>query len=207
MNRHKPIEEQKQAARARFANHKATVVQQDENFLIMDWRHISGTSDYFVRYILDLKLGQLIVTGDLGDSIACWYNAVTPENMSRYVRDINYYMGKLKATSDRYDYDWEDIKADIDALEKEYREMLDDYEDITEEDFEEDFENIRNIFDEINVGYGVNYPTELIEIFEKYNTDWWESAFADIGQRISPRIVLWSVGFQMAWEQVGGGCE
>lgn len=68
------LEQRKAVAHKRFKDHKATVVQSDDKFFILDWRHISGTGDYYVRYILDIKRGVFFISGDLGDCIACWYN-------------------------------------------------------------------------------------------------------------------------------------
>lgn len=46
-----------------------------------------------------------------------------------------------------------------------------------------------------------SYP-DLIDIYTKYYSDWWDSGFSTLGRRISDRIYLWAAGFQMAWKQL-----
>lgn len=48
------------------------------------------------------------------------------------------------------------------------------------------------------------YPDKLTDLMEKYNPDWWESDFVDVGKRIDQRVVLWAVGYQMALQQIQG---
>lgn len=51
----------------RFANHKATLIQDTDRYLAIDWRKGNGSGDYYVNYILDKKRGNIIISGDLGD--------------------------------------------------------------------------------------------------------------------------------------------
>lgn len=46
-----------------FATHKATLIQNTDRFLIIDWRRADGSGDYYVNYIVDKKRGSLIVSG------------------------------------------------------------------------------------------------------------------------------------------------
>lgn len=195
------IEQRKAAARKRFNEHKATVVQRDDKFFILDWRHISGTGDYYVRYILDIKRGAFIISGDLGDCIACWYNEVSPENLAHYISDISYFLGKFQCASDKYCYRSEDIENDLDAIKQEYLNGIDSYN-FTKEEIEEDFEEMLNILEYIDLGENTCYPSNLTDLMEKYNTDWWESDFVGIGKRIDQRVILWAVGYQMAIQQI-----
>lgn len=95
----KYMQNQEAAARKRFQNHRATVIQRDENFFILDWRNISGSVEYFVRYILDIKRGTLVVSGDLGSCVASWYNTVQPEKLAGYLEEVPYFMGKFQCSS------------------------------------------------------------------------------------------------------------
>ena len=53
-----------------------------------------------MNYIVDKKRGSLIVSGDLGDSIATWYNEIKPSNLKNYVKnDIEYYISKIQTAS------------------------------------------------------------------------------------------------------------
>lgn len=39
----------------RFAAHKATLIQDTDRYMIIDWRKADGSIDYYVNYILDKK--------------------------------------------------------------------------------------------------------------------------------------------------------
>ena len=193
------MENRKLRAKESFKNHQATVILQNEQFFIVDWRNKNGFGEYAVRYILDIKKGNFIVTGDLGDSVASWYNTVTPDKLKIYVKDIGYYMSKFQCTSDDYTYAWKDIVSDLDDIRKE---VLDN-ECLFVDEVNEDFKQMKSILEDLDISESRNYPKELTDLFEKYNEDWWESGFTNLGCRISQRVVLWSVGYQMACEQIG----
>ena len=39
----------------RFAAHKATLIQDTDRYMIIDWRKADGSIEYYVNYILDKK--------------------------------------------------------------------------------------------------------------------------------------------------------
>ena len=94
------MEERKERARNSFRNHEATIVLQNDDFFVVDWKNRNGSGEYAVRYLLDIKKGNFVVSGDLGDSVASWYNKVIPEKLKSFVNDISYYIGKFQCTSD-----------------------------------------------------------------------------------------------------------
>ena len=192
------MQEQEAAARTRFQSHRATVVQKDGNFFILDWRNVSGSVEYFVRYILDIKRGTLVVSGDLGSCVASWYNTVQPEQLVGYLKDVSYFMGKFQCSSDPYTYFSKDIKEDLDAIKAEY-EPCDDQEAM---EMDDDFNSMFELLDECDLEEHPAYPDELTELFAKYDDEWWNSDFTTVGQRISPRVILWAVGYRMAMQQL-----
>lgn len=202
----KYMQNQEVAARKRFQNHRATVVQRDENFSILDWRNVSGSVEYFVRYILDIKRGTLVVSGDLGSCVASWYNTVQPERLVEYLEDVPYFMSKFQCSSDPYTYFSTDIKEDLDAIKAEY-EPCDDQEAM---EMDDDFDSMLEMLDECDLDEQSSYPwvhcslypDELTELFAKYDDEWWNSDFTTVGQRISPRVILWAVGYRMAMQQL-----
>ena len=191
------MEERKQRARKSFKDHKAKIISQTDDFFIADWRNKNGSGDYAVRYILDIKKGNLIVSGDLGDSIASWYNEVVPQKLKHYLNDVNYYIGKLQCASDKYTYHLKDIKEDLEKIKQET--LSENYD---PEYVEEDFEEMYEILQELNICENSTFPDELTDLFEKYAEPWYESSFCDIGKRVDQRIYLWAVGFQMVCEQL-----
>lgn len=193
-------DERKQKARERFRDFVATVVLRNEQFFIVDWRNKNGSGEYSVRYLLDIEKGNFIVTGDLGDSVASWFNRVTPENLKSYINDIGYYMGKFQTTSDQYTYDQDDVAEDLENVKEE---ILSECPNLYQDEVDADFEKMQELLDDMDLGENNNYTDELTELFEKYNDDWWYSGFANLGCRTSQRVILWAVGFQMVCEQLG----
>ena len=192
---------QKQAYATRtFKNFIADPVVNDEQFFIVDWHNENGSNEYAIRYILDIKKGNFIITGDAGDCIASWYNKVTPDKLKKYLESIGYYISKIQISFDKYTYNMTDIKEDLDEIKKD---VLRENPDLDIDKVNEDFDNMLELIDGIDYSEEIYYPDELIHLFEEYNEDWYESDFVRLGKRISQRVVLWTVGFQMACEQLG----
>lgn len=178
-----------------FKDHKATKVLDQEDFLILDWRKENGSSAYFVRYIVDIKRGSLIIQGDLGDCIATWYNRVAPEDMRYYINDVGYFISKFQCTTDKYNYDREDALADFEDSVKEY------YSEVDEELIENAKEAIENYWDDRNG----HLDSSIIDAFHEIDQDWWDGGLTHLGERIDGRVYLWVIGFQMACDQLGIG--
>lgn len=192
------MQKQEAAARKRFQNHRATVIQKDENFFILDWRNASGSIEYFVRYILDIKRGTLVVSGDLGSCVASWHNTVQPKELAGYLQEVPYFMGKFQCSSDTYCYHTANIKEDLDAIKAE----CEPCDDQAAMEMDNDFDSMLEMLDECDLDKHPAYPDELTELFAKYDEEWWSSDFATVGQRISPRVILWAVGYRMAMQQI-----
>lgn len=200
---------EKYRAQFKKRGHKAIPVLINNKFWIVDWQKAEGGNEYAVRYYIDIEQGILIITGDLGSCVACWYNKVVPEDMQSYIQSIDYFISKMQCTSDKYTYEYEDVRDDIASLKEEVIKEVeeDEGEKISDDKLNEivdDFDDIQSFFDESNVSECMNYPDSIIEIFEKYRTDWWESEFTDIGRRINPRVYLWAVGLREAFMQIDG---
>ncbi len=185
--------------RQRFDTHQATLIQDTERFLIIDWRRSDGSGDYYVNYIVDKKRGGLIVSGDLGDCIAMWYNPITPDKLKRYIyNDIGYYLSKFQASSDTYYYDDEDV---INEIKEKIGESVNDYY--------EDADELENFWSAVEDEVYGCYTTDefapsqsLIELIEKFDEEYYEWLHT-CGQKIHPRCYLWATGFYMACEQLG----
>lgn len=188
----------------KFATHKATKVVDDSRFLIVDWRREDGCGDYYINFIVDKKRGAFIVSGDLGDSIAVWYNPVAVKDMSSWIyNDIEYYINKIQCSSNLYTYYEDDILADIMEFlgEKDIEFLLEnnpEYENIDE--LKEAL--MKNIEDSL---YGRNTfipSNNLIELLSEDDPDYWEW-LPNCGRRIEGRVYLWAIGFKMALDQLG----
>lgn len=192
----------KECCEESFKNHKATLIQDTDRFLIIDWRNANGSSNYYVNYIVDKKRGSLIVSGDLGDSIATWYNPIEPSKLKVYIRNIGYYISKFQAASDCYFYKSENILAD---LKEELDTSEDEFEFIDDEvcSVDEFWKMVEEEIDECIYGNEFIPSSELIHILEESGcVDTFEWLYT-CGRRIKTRVHLWSVGFNMACEQLG----
>lgn len=184
-----------------FATHKAKLIQDTDRYFIADWRRADDSSDYYVNFIIDKKRGSIIISGDLGDCIATWYNELTPAKLCSYIRhDVRYFISKFQASSDKYVYDEDDI---LDDIKKHFTEcdikldVSDDYEN------EEDFWEI--VSDEIYNSYNNDsfHPTErLIELIGMYDSDWWEW-LPYCGRRVDKRVYLWIYSLDSVLKQLG----
>lgn len=186
-----------------FKTHKATLIQDTERYCIIDWRKSDGGGEYYINFIVDKKRGSLIVSGDLGDSIATWYNSLTISNLKSYIyKSIDYYMSKFQCTSDKYFYE-ENYVFDS-MIEYLGKENIENYIESSYkfDDFQEFEEEIRE-----QISYSIRgdefVPTnELYEIVTDIDPDGWEY-LSECGAQIQGRVYLWAIGFNMACEQLG----
>lgn len=188
--------------RRHFATHKATLIQNTDRYFIVDWRRADGSGDYYVNYIVDKKRGSLIVSGDLGDSIATWYNSIEPSKLKVYIRSIDYYISKFQCSSDDYNHKPDDIVSDLRGRLEE-----DDVQEFINAD--DEFETVEEFWEYVDNEvssciYGNEFiPSEnLRNIIKKIYCNSWEWLH-DCGRRVDMRVHLWSVGFNMACEQLG----
>lgn len=185
-----------------FATHKATLVQNTDRFLIIDWRREDGSSNCYVNYILDKKRGNFVVSGDLGDAIATWYNAMTPENLKSYIRNnTEYFIKKIQCSSDLYVYDYDEVIADI-------KKHLD--EDSVKEFVEQDFsmESVEDFWQMVRDGLELTgddtfvLSDELEEALSSIYPDYWEWLYS-CGRSVHQRVYMWVEGFCEACDQLG----
>lgn len=191
-----------------FSTHKATLVQNTDRFLIIDWRRADGSGDYYVNYILDKKRGNLIVSGDLGDSIATWFNRLDPSEFKKWIKnDIGYYISKMQCASDLYYYEEEKIASDIkqNLSDFDIEDVLSAYEKHGSHFVDTEEELWEYIEDELSdCIYGSEFvPTEGIKNFcDELDPDYWEWLY-NCGKRIHTRVYLWADGFYRACNQLG----
>jgi len=189
-------------AERHFKDHKAKLVADTEDYTIIDWRNADGRSDYFINFFVDKRRGSLHVDGDLGSSIATWYNRLTLSDLKSYIyRDVGYYMGKFQCTSDDYVYDEDEVFEDL--VEMLDRDAIDKYIE-TSFDFD-DFEDFKDVvMDEIgnSMRGRLFIPTDrLYEIATDIYQDAWE-VLSSCGRSVDCRVYLWAIGFYMAVTQL-----
>ena len=119
-----------------------------------------------------------------------------------HLNDIGYYVSKLRTSSDIYTYEQSDVVEDLTDMKNE---VISEIPDLSPEEINGingDFKRMEKFLEEMDLSMDHNYPDELTNLFAKYDQDWWESTFANLGCRISQRVILWAIGFQMAYDQI-----
>lgn len=195
-------------AERHFKDHAATLIQDTDRFTIIDWRNKNGSSKYYINFIVDKKRGSLIVSGDLGDSIAVWYNPVEVSDLKKYIyKDIPYYMSKFQCTSDGIVYVENDVIEElIDGLfgtEDDREENIETYIAASYFDSFDDFKE--EIAEEVQKSIHNRdfHPTDrLFELATDVYPDAWE-LFNGCGAKIDGRVYLWAIAFNMACNQLG----
>lgn len=196
-------QEERKKALDTFKDFKATLIQDDEAFFVMNWRNKNGSGNLSARYIVDKKNGTFIVTGDSGYCVADWYHPVKVEDLVDYLDSTFYFTEKMKCSTHRYTYEWENIKADVEA-DRQYaltlfREGHLAKKVMDEEEINEDFDNILEAL-EGQIENRASYWGTYDELMGEYDPDWWEDGFR--GERTDPRIFEWIVGFQEGVRQI-----
>lgn len=194
-------DEYKKVADEKFSAHKAHLLMSNDRFTAIDWRR-PGSSDYFASYIVDRKLGSLIIHGDLGDCIAAWNHAVTVADIKQYVKDVPYFLEKFQCSSDKLIYETDTV---LDCI---INNLFEGDEEIYEyfTDREEYLRFREELYGEVDASIKNGedfFPTEhLIEMVTDVYDDAWEMLY-ECGAMISPRVYLWAIGFVMACDQLG----
>ena len=183
-----------------------TLVLENDEFFIMDWRDRNGSGNLATRYIVDKKKGDLIIKGDAGDCIASWHNEVTVENLVHYINSTGYFIGKMQCSTNKFSYNWPDVKEDLEEERQRYIRYLRDGDvDIVDEDeLNEDFDSMLDILDMFTMREDCSYPDDLVELMSKYDPDWWEGPFSHLGKRVDKRVYLWTYGYQEGVERLRG---
>ena len=175
-----------------FAEHKAEL-KVSGNMQILDWRK-PGTGCYRVRYVFDREGGRIYISGDLGEAVVepTWpatFGATCGAVCGgRSIVNEHYFLEKVRATSDRYEFD-------RDEAEKAVRENCPGID-------EDDLETVMADFDD---QWGLlHLEKKARKILEDHAEDYWEW-FTRAGRSVDGRVYLWLVGLKMAWEALNGG--
>lgn len=172
---------------------QAALIEDNENYFIFQWK-APDTIEYSAKYIVDKKKGYLIIYGDTGECIATWGNEIDPKDLEAFVSDTEYFLSKTILSTDTYTYYQEDI-------EKDFREWKEKIEKNGSRFLNSDDEDILYalIDCEGDLSKMSDYDVALVERYYGYL----DPELENVGKRISKRVYLWSVGYQMAAAQLG----
>ena len=189
-----------------FSKHEATYTIGISGIDVLDFRR-PDSSIYAVRMVFDHQRGDRVyISGDLGEAVVYPTCRATLQDMAECftMRNDNgkisvnygYFLEKVRATSDRYEWDvdkfWNDFKAEIEARGLESEET---------DEFIRD--NSDSVFGEVDVDpvSGVSITSLGLDALAEIDPDYKAWVF-DCGRRLSPRVILWLVALRLAYEAV-----
>lgn len=187
-------EKQIEHAKRNFKNHKAKFNQFD-GISTLDWRNENGSSNYYIRFIFDEEKGCLYITGDLGAAVVRLTERATLENLSSYIKSVDYFLGKIQCSTDKYAYDAELAKQQLEQR------LIDSDEEFEAERLEEMQELVTDTLECFDTFKGFNLSDDVEERLSKEDADYWEW-IDDIGKKVDTRIILWLVALEMAYNQI-----
>lgn len=205
MNWSESIEKAIEDAIRAFAEHEANLHIGLSGIEVLDFRRKDGKCWYALRIVFDNQRGSRVyISGDLGEAVVYPTCPARLEDMARCFtsRDKNgkikvnvgYFLEKVRATSDRYEWSQELFQEDFrKECEESGIEMPEDF-------FEEYMDGWGNEI-EVDDRMGVRLTERAIDALSEMDEDYREWVY-DCGKRIAPRIVLWLVAMRLAWEMV-----
>lgn len=191
---------------------QAKLIENNSEVCILDWR-AKRTFNLSERFIVDKRNGDLIITGDSGCATASWFHEVTVSDIYSYVDSIYYFIEKLQCIEKGclYYLSPTTILEALEGLREEFEEAIEenngglcDAVNSKYNDIDHDIDELREFVLE-HIDYSCSrilWDDDHIEIVERYLGPDIHEWIYDFGRELSNRIYLWSVGFQMAVDQL-----
>lgn len=170
----------------------------ENGILGLEWKNRDGSGTYQSRYIIDLEKGNIIITGDCGNAIACFSNSLKVEQLSGLVSNIGYFAEKIRCGEGMFTYEPEDIEVDLQFAEERWRKK---HHENWSDTITNSVKRLRIWFSENEVA-GTDYPKEICDILEEMEPNWRHAVYLRFGKRLSARVYMWQIGLQMALAQV-----
>ena len=193
-------EKQIEQAKLSFKDHIVNYKRLD-GLETVDWRNKDGSSNYYVRYVFDESRCCLYISGDLGSAVVQLTEKATLKTLSNYINMISYFVGKIECSTDKYEYPYEAVAADVMA---EFEEWSADCIEPDEAD-KEKYQELKELFTELPSYCGLcdgwDIPDDVIEKLSEYVDEWYEHIL-HLGRRVDNRVILWLVGMNMAYKQL-----
>ena len=186
---------QKESAKRHFANHIATY-STENNIAILDWRKKSGSSAYYVRYVLDTEHCCLYITGDLGYAVVRLTERATLSALAGYINTVDYFVEKIQCSTDKYQYDEAVAKTELREHLLQYKRQIYDTDMLTVGEL------INNTMHDFDCYNGFNLSAENDELLSAICGNEYSEWLYNLGCYVCDRVILWLVGLNMAYEQL-----
>lgn len=189
-----------------FRNHDTIYTTGINGIDVLDFRK-PDSFIYAIRIVFDHQRGQCVyITGDLGEAVVYPTCLATLFDMAGTFASrkedgtigVNwgYFLEKVRATSDSFEWDTDRFWEDFQEHCKEY--------DLDGDDFvEEHKDSYWDGYVEVDDKRGVTLSEFAKEELHRIDVDFAGWVY-DCGKRVSPRVILWLVALRLAYEAV---CE
>lgn len=167
-----------------------------EDWVFIDWHNINGSGNCRIRYIINEKLGELHISGDLGSAVFYWYGKNTWQNIAGYAESLEYFISKTEANSEAGYYDEETAREELEYYfsEEDWNDEIEDKLECTREEFLERAMDCWNQYGKGEFSSSGCYDDDIVNIL-------YESDIYSAGKTASTREKLWAVGLQMILEK------
>lgn len=175
-----------------FETHKAKLIFAKDGLYLIDFRREDGRREYYVRFFVDTNTSMVHIEGDLGYCISEWGNENTLLDISNFMLNVPYWIGKFCCSSDKYEFDEELARIQLEEDSEELKSM-EDYSD-----------NINSIMETFDINYGLMINTnDSQEAVEALFGDLCSCEIGYYGRKIAKRCYLWAEAFDLALKQLG----
>ena len=165
---------------------------------------------YSLRVVFDHEHGNSVyICGNLGEAVIYPTCPATLKGMAEcFTRrdesgnihvNCGYFLEKVRASSDRYCWDY-------DTFIQDFKERCKEKGIDSADDFIDEHTGIWNDGVEVDNVKGITLSYNAKRDLEEIDSDYWEWVY-DCGKRVSPRIILWLVAMRLAYEAVKVSAE
>ena len=176
-----------------FENFKATLTTLSPTISILDWK-APDTQMYSVHVVMDGN--HAFLSGDLGTAVIEMSSPVTLRQLEGFYRCPEYFMEKLRLSTDRY---WYNHKEAADRLNKEIYVLSKRMDEDQQEELQEAADDLLRSF---TTEFGLASECAILDRwydFQPIEDALWMH-FA--GRHLAPRVKLWLEAFHEAYLQL-----
>ena len=170
---------------------------------ILELRNPDGTGAYRLRVVFDEKGRTFTVSGDLGEAVFYPTWPATLAHTAAVGMNAPYFMEKCACSSDRYEYDETEFRAELEnwMLDKikAHNEDCDEGDELDEDDVDWDISEVMGGFDTYRGFHGNDKDAQ--NALAKYGNDWHEELYY-CGKGWHIRVYLWMAGIEYAYAKL-----
>lgn len=170
---------------------------------ILELRNPDGSGVYRLRVVFDEKGRTFTITGDLGEAVFYPTWPATLAHTAAVGMNAPYFMEKCACSSDRYEYDETEFRAELEKWMldriKAHNEDCDEGDELDEDDVDWDISEVMGGFDTYRGFHGNDKDAQ--NALAKYGNGLYEGLY-DWGKGWHIRVYLWMAGIEYAYAKL-----